>query len=247
MPPEPLGRDEIHLWYVFTAHAGAGRLRACEELLSEEEQAERQRFLVERPRQQHLLARALVRTTLSRYADVSPREWRFARSRFGKPAVAAPAGVPLRFNVSHSHGVVACAVSREWEIGVDVEDAGRDLDWLGLARWFAAEEQTRLRELPAADRRLAFFELWTLKEAYVKARGEGMSMPLSTFAFRTGPGGVEFAPPPDDDPAAWHFEQFWIGPRHRGALAVRRPPGQAVRLLLREADLLGDCSRGLLS
>ena len=92
-------------------------------------------------------------------------------------------------------------------------------------RFFAAEEVTDLRGLPPADQQRVFFDYWTLKEAYIKARGFGLALPLGDFAFKLNPPGppaIAFAPSLDDDPSTWQFMQDWPTPQHRLGLAVRR-------------------------
>lgn len=181
---------------------------------SEQAEAERRRF----GREETLLARVLARAALSHAAGgVPPGDWQFARSRHGKPYVVGPRP-EWRFNVSHSDGVVACAVSDRYDVGVDVERRDRVNDLLGIARrYFAAAEVAQL----TGDARRRFFEIWTLKEAYVKARGDGLTLPLDRFAFT--PSGetaaVKFAAGFHGGAAAWTFVLKDLG-GHQLAVAV---------------------------
>ncbi len=122
---------------------------------------------------------------LSRYADVAPRDWPFRIDEHGRPELAArPAGTPdLRFNVSHTNGLVACAVTVGREVGVDVEHTGRRLVHDVAERFFSPREVADLRACPAADQPVVFFDYWTLKESYIKARGLGLALPLRQFSF----------------------------------------------------------------
>ena len=196
-------------------------------LLSADEHARMARLVFERDRLRFLLTRALVRTMLSRYAGVAPQDWTFVANVHGRPELLdRPAGVPdLRFNISHTEGLIACAVTIGREVGVDVEHVGRRLTHDVPARFFAPREVADLNALPEPERDRIFFDYWTLKEAYIKARGFGLALPLGDFAFRLNPPNppqITFEPSLDDDPATWQFLQGWPTTNHRLALAIRR-------------------------
>jgi len=171
-----------------------------------------------------------VRTMLSRYASVRPAGWSFIANVHGRPEILdRPKGVPdLRFNLSHTEGLIACAVTIGREVGVDVEHVGRRLTHDVAGRFFAPREVDDLKALPDDQQHLAFFDYWTLKEAYIKARGFGLALPLADFAFKLSPPAppqIAFEPSLDDDPATWQFFQDWPTPQHRLGLAVRRERG----------------------
>lgn len=171
---------EIHLHIVDDSEVAD--LDACRAVMSADEHARSDRFHFERDRRRFAVTRGLLRFTLSLYVpDSRPDAWRFGRNRHGRPAIAGDGGGGLDFNLSHTAGRAVLAVSRLRSVGVDVEWRGRSLAAADLAaRFFAAEEAAALPTEPAArDRR--FFELWTLKEAYVKALGKGLSIPLDSF------------------------------------------------------------------
>lgn len=196
-------------------------------LLSPDEHARMARLVFERDRRRFLLTRALVRTMLSRYAPVRPAEWTFIANTHGRPEILdRPAGVPdLRFNLSHTDGLIACAVTIGREVGVDVEHIGRRVVHDVAGRFFAPSEVTALKALPEAEQHRVFFDYWTLKEAYIKARGFGLALPLADFAFTLDPPrppAIAFEPTLDDDPTTWQFAQDWPTPVHRLGLAVRR-------------------------
>jgi len=219
--------DEVHLWYAFEHDAREPALVAAYDALqTDDERARQARFVRAEDRALHRLTRALQRTVLSRYAPVPPRAWQFVRDAYDKPAVSGPPGVAWpRFNLSHSGGLVACAVTTGGApIGVDVELASRSIDLEQLAdRFFAPREAAALRALPQAERLARFFAYWTLKEAYIKACGQGLSIPLDQFAFQLEHGGitVAFDPRLADDPAAWQFGLYRASDDHHAAVAAR--------------------------
>jgi len=244
-------RHEVHLWYVLPDRlADDGLLTAYRALLSPDEWARNQRFVFPNGRHEHLVTRALVRTTLSAYQpSVDPRAWRFTANPFGRPEIAGPICRPaLRFNVSHTDGVIVCLVAADREIGVDVEDTARDnIGGVEIAdHFFSPAEVAALRALPDANQRDRFFEYWTLKESYIKARGLGLQVPLDQFSFHLGPPTgedtdseaaarsretpqpirISFGPGIDDDPTTWQFALHQLTPRHRLAIAVRRQPDE---------------------
>jgi 4'-phosphopantetheinyl transferase len=206
------------------ADVGAALKERYAALLDTDEQARWRRFRVDGARDQYLIGRALLRTTLSRHADVAPTAWRFETNAYGCPFVAAPVACrDLRFNLSHTDGLVACAVTRRGEVGIDVENTDREVDPLALAPTvFAPAEIADLAAMPAAGQRERFFSYWTLKESYIKARGMGLSLPLDGFWFDLGSGAprIRFAATCPDRPGRWHFEQHQPTPHHKLALAV---------------------------
>jgi 4'-phosphopantetheinyl transferase len=239
-----LGPGEVHLWYVRHESIQDPRLLAAyQALMTAAERERHDRFVFAKDRHQFLVTRALVRTTLSRYAQIAPADWRFVCNKYGKPRiepVKTPGHEPdtwhgLSFNLSNTHGVIACAVTSGCdELGVDVEDTSRPGETLEIAdRFFSPVEVKALRALPAARQRQRFFAYWTLKEAYIKARGMGLSIPLDQFSFHLDGDkgiGVSFDPRLGDDPGQWQFELFRASECHLMALALRRGgAGLAVR------------------
>ena len=162
---------------------------------------------------------------------------------FGKPMLHEPVGDPhLHFNLSHSHGVVVCAAALGRQVGIDVEDGARRMECLDLAeRYFAPAEVAHLRGLNGDHRQAAFFAIWTLKEAFVKATGHGLSFPLDTFAFELDRDRLLRFHPPVSLPGRWRFFQFEPTARHRGARAVECN-GVDVRVVMRDWR---ECVRGL--
>jgi 4'-phosphopantetheinyl transferase len=221
----PLNAVHVDLVHTDSAEASAQR-DAYLALMSVDEHERMARLIFERDRRRFLLTRALVRTMLSRYGRVAPAGWKFIENVHGRPELAdRPAGVPdLRFNISHTEGLIACAVTIGREVGVDVEHIGRRLTHDVAGRFFAPAEVDALAKLPAEEQHRVFFDYWTLKEAYIKARGFGLALPLADFAFTLAPPAptITFEPALEDDPATWQFYQDWPTPQHRLGLAVRR-------------------------
>ena len=222
----PLNAVHVDLVHTDNADAWANR-EAYLALMSPDEHERMARLIFERDRRRFLLTRALVRTMLSRYTHVPPAGWKFIENIHGRPEILErPAGVPdLRFNISHTDGLIACAVTIGREVGVDVEHIGRRLTHDVAGRFFAPKEVNDLSKLPEDEQRRVFFDYWTLKEAYIKARGFGLALPLADFSFTLSPPSpprIAFEPSLDDDPGSWQFAQDWPTPQHRLGLAVRR-------------------------
>lgn len=218
-----LPENEVHLYWLESETAAVGEQWLG--LLSAEERARHSRFLFEKDRRIFLLAHAMARLALARYTGGDPASLEFDVNPYGKPFLCARAGAPCPgFNLSHTHGMVALAIGREPDVGVDVEDTARAGDWARLAgNVFTEEERAGLGRLPPAERQRRFYELWTLKEAYIKARGMGLSIPLDGFSMRMparGPIGIQFGASVADDAAGWQFEMFAIA-TFRLALAIR--------------------------
>jgi 4'-phosphopantetheinyl transferase len=156
---------------------------------------------------------------------------RFASDAHGKPILQPGAhSKRLHFNLTHSRGAIALAVSGGREVGIDVEEQHRSVDHLALAeRFFAPAEYQYLRTLAADHMPRAFFAIWTLKEAFVKGLGRGISFPLDAFCFDLeGHRFVSFRPLADFVSCDWLFQQFELSERHCGAIAVQHVDGTAV-------------------
>ena len=203
------------------------------------------RFRFEKDRRLHLVARALVRTTLSRYASLEPGDWSFVANRHGRPEIEAASGTPpLRFNLSHTKGIVICGVALDRDIGVDVENHDRAGEKMDIAkRFFSASEYADLARIPEPKRNERFFHYWTLKESFIKAHGKGLSLPLDQFTFHLTddhPLRISFDPRLGGDPGQW---QFWLMmPTARCSMAVSlfKGPGPNSRLTMRKVVPLKD-------
>ncbi|HEX4149214.1 MAG TPA: 4'-phosphopantetheinyl transferase superfamily protein [Pirellulales bacterium] len=235
----PLGDDEVHLWHLDPDTVGdPSILDSYRRLLSADERERHGRFRVAGVRHQFLVTRGMVRTILSSYGPLEPAAWQFQCNEFGRPELANfPGPRLLRFNLSHSHGSIVCGVVWNRDLGVDVEYIDRRSGGPHLARrFFAPREVDDLLALPLAEQRSAFFDYWTLKESYIKARGKGLAIPLDKFGFvlrRGQPIRIECHAELCDDPGRWQFMQVDLSPRHRLALAVERVSGADCCLVMR--------------
>ena len=216
--------------YVLTVRQDAPEVRARLDqyrgLLSADERAREGRFYFDADKERFVIGRALVRLQLSRYLGGDPRQWSFVTNEHGRPELVAPGErAPLGFNVSHTRGMVACALAATHDVGVDVECVDRALTHDVAHRFFAPSEVSALHALPIAEQPRAFFDYWTLKEAYIKARGMGLAIPLGDFAFVLRPPAapaITFVDGFDDDPGRWQFWQAWPTAHHRLGRAVER-------------------------
>jgi 4'-phosphopantetheinyl transferase len=206
------------------------------------------RYLAPEAAQTFLAARVLLRSILSSYVGLEPEAWRFEANPWGRPRIANP-GTPsgLFFNLSHKPGFVACLVGSGRDLGVDVEDLSVNRPHLFqiVERFFSPSEAAGLRALPAERQAQRFYELWTLKEAYIKARGLGLSLGLSRFSFSVEGDRalVRFDPGFDDDPGTWDFRLFRLRSPHLISTAVRRLEGGSTPIEF--ADAAGIVARAL--
>lgn len=232
--------SRIDLWCAFVSEVRDEALWSrYEALLSPEERARQARFRFARDRRRHLLTRAAVRCVLSRYAPPTPAEWAFATDVGGRPRIVGPGPLPpIDFNISHADDLIAVVVSDAARVGVDVENfAARDADIDGLHRYFTPSESASLLELPPQGRRLRFFELWTLKESYLKARGVGLAISLGAFGFDLSTARsvrLSIDPALGDSPERWRLWQLRLRSDYMAALCAERSEGRPVRIRARE-------------
>jgi 4'-phosphopantetheinyl transferase len=235
--PLPLDGKTVDVWLVASDAIGDDLLHRYQALLAPAERERWQRFLVRGAAIQYLVGRALLRTSLSRYTRVPANAWVFETNAYGCPYLAPPlARHSLRFNLSHTGGLVACAISRGGDVGVDVENVTRDVDPLALAPTvFAVPEIADIEAAAPTERRQRFFAYWTLKEAYIKARGMGVSLALDGFWFDLDrdPPRIHFGERCPDRPERWHFSRCRPTPAHALAVATAPASGAEPRLCLR--------------
>jgi 4'-phosphopantetheinyl transferase len=177
--PGELREAVVHLWERHL-DATSTELSACHELLSTEEKERAQRFRVDRPRNVFVLTRGTLRRVLAHYLKREPEGIRFGYEAQGKPFLVGAGS--LSFNVSHTDGLALIGIVRGRRIGVDVEKVNGDTEVRKLAeRFFSGRERRDLTRLRGNALREAFFRVWTRKEAYIKATGEGLGLPLDQF------------------------------------------------------------------
>lgn len=218
--------DVLVRWAPVGKPPAAAERRALTALLSASERARLERFAFDEDAWHYLVAHALLRRTLARCAPVAPEAWSFRNSPGGRPEIEAPGlARRLRFSLSHTQGLVACAVCLDHPVGVDAEAIADEVMGEAVAaRILAPAETTALEGLTALERRRRLFELWTLKEASLKATGDGLAVPPAALSFDlagAAPPRVAFAPDVADDPAAWRFHLAAPGSEHVLAVAVR--------------------------
>lgn len=217
---------------------------ALSALLPEEEQARARRFHFRRDWESYTAAHALLRGTLSLLAaaaghPVAPPDWRFSVGDHGKPEPILPEGAPpFRVNLSHTRGLAAVAVALDREVGVDVEWLDRTNLTIDLAdRFFAPAECEQLVGLDPEAEKDALFAFWTLKEAYIKAVGMGLALPLGAFAYTLDPLSIAFDARIQDEPAHWFFRRLRPTEGHVLGLALRHEAPERATLDAAPAEL----------
>jgi 4'-phosphopantetheinyl transferase len=220
-PAPRLRADEVHVWWAALDHP-EDVVRAWRGLLSADEAARADRFHFPRDRGRFIAGRAVLRILLSGYLHCDPAGLRFGYNAHGKPALAGAEG--LEFNLAHSHGLALYAVTSGRAVGIDVEHIREDLAGAEIAeRFFSRAENAVLRDLPAGQRREAFFRCWTRKEAYLKATGRGLSVALDSFDVSLAPTAAPALLAVRDDPGEvkrWCFRNVDPAPGYVGAVAV---------------------------
>jgi 4'-phosphopantetheinyl transferase len=238
----PLTSAEIHLWLAFFDEITDQRLHsAYRDLLNAAEQDQERRFYFARDRHRYLVTRALVRTVLSAYLSLGPRDWIFSTNAYGRPEIvnAQARNAGVSFNISHTHSLIVLGVTRQRALGVDVENVrGREVALEVAGRYFAPREVAALTAAPPDQQQSRLFEYWTFKEAYLKARGIGLSLPLDKFSFHyPDDRAVELEIDPElaDDSARWQFWQFRPMPEYLVAICAERVGARSPSLIVRQA------------
>jgi 4'-phosphopantetheinyl transferase len=228
-PPQELrlGRDEIHLWRA-SLRQPAEVIADLRRSLSSDEQARAGRYHFEEHRTHFTVARGILRAILGRYVKLPPAEIRFRYGPFGKPALAAECArnCRLHFNLGHSEGLALYAVSWGLAVGVDLELVRPALAGYEVAeRFFAPPELDALSALPPEGQTEAFFNCWTRKEAFIKATGLGLSLPLDRFVVSVAPGEPAALRSINGNPrlaARWTLRDLIPTAGYVGALAAAR-------------------------
>lgn len=234
-----LSSNRVAVWWLSLDEIQDMDWGKLDSLLIEEERERSERFHFDRDRLVYVAAHAACRGLLSYCLGGSPLSWRFSVEDHGKPELVCSPGQPrYRVNISHTRGLAAVALSQEHDIGVDVEWRQRNAPADQLARrMFAESERLRVEAAAGAEKLDLFLGFWTLKEAYVKAIGKGLSQPLDAFAFDLETHEISFRDSLADRPANWHFERYRPGPDYLMALAVRHPDKSSLIVDARPAPL----------
>lgn len=227
LPPTDLtlADDELHVWRATLelSSAQVQQLRGC---LTADELGRAERFHFEKDRRHFIAGRGLLRTILGRYLKVAPGQLRFYYTYYGKPLLTPEfAQYKLNFNLSHCDGLALYAVTRNREIGVDLERIRTNFEYEEIGkRFFSPREVAVLRTMQADMKAETFFNCWTRKEAYIKAQGQGLSMPLDSFDVSLVPGEPAMLLATREDPqeaSRWSLEALMPAHGYAGALAVK--------------------------
>jgi 4'-phosphopantetheinyl transferase len=225
-----LVHDDVHIWSASLEQPAEYREKLFL-LLSFDERTRVERFYFEKDRNRYIIGRGLLRILLGGYLGLNPSTIQFTYGAYGKPALAEEVhGRALEFNVSHSNDMAVYIFTWDQPVGIDIEyiHSMKDMDDFAL-RFFTPDECALIRSLPMAQKQKTFFKLWTCKEAYLKAYGSGLTVPLNqvevsfateeTASFTSIGGDREQA-------ARWYLDIFNPVPGYQAALAVERQNGQ---------------------
>ena len=231
--------DQVHVWYRLTESLRQPALATARALLSSEERSRYDGFRLACDRRDYAAAHALLRTSLSCYSEIDPQAWAFEAGGHGKPELPVRDGLRVRltFSLSHARGIVACAIAPGANVGIDVERTDLTFDYSSIAsRYLAPHEIVQLHRCRPQDRSARFVELWTLKEAYVKATGSGLSLALSRFGFQIEGDQIHFTPPGNAVAGAWQFALFAPEPHYRMGVAIACRDSRVWKITAQSSD-----------
>ncbi|MBT6434591.1 MAG: 4'-phosphopantetheinyl transferase superfamily protein [Deltaproteobacteria bacterium] len=239
-----LDAQTVHLWWATDRGLDSNTLKqAYFHQLTTQEKERYQRFMFQKDSDLYLLTRALCRKVLSKYVATPPSSWLFETNSYGKPSVSYPeAGQYLEFNLTNTPGLVACMVSDRYHVGVDAEAFERQSTTLDIAkRFFSKREFAELQTHGPDALTKRFFHYWTLKEAYIKVRGMGMSIPLADFSMvENDEMGIEVVHHTEGEHTQyhWHFEQCQLEEKYLLGMSVRLPEVMKPQIIIREMPLI---------
>jgi 4'-phosphopantetheinyl transferase len=221
-----LSKDEVH---VFSASLKQPlwRLQQLAKILSPDEQLRANNFYFEKDRWRFIVCRGILRIILGRYLDIEPSQIQFSYGVHSKPALLETSrnSSTLQFNLSHSQELALYAFTLSRQVGIDLEYIRPIDDIDSLAKhFFSEQEYTVLRKLPESERQIAFFNCWTRKEAYIKATGQGLSLPLNQFEVSLIPGDPAMLLRTFTDSkeaSLWSLQELTPDPEYIAALAVQ--------------------------
>jgi len=227
IPPAKLvlGKDEVHVWRAQLEVPSSCLANICE-ILSADERVRADSFFFEKHRQNFLVSHGFLRAILAYYVDCAPDRLQFRYTNSGKPFLAAPSSAArLSFNLSHSGSLAVYAITIERAIGVDLEQIRSEIDTEEIARqFFSISESSCLQSISSDFRVNAFFDCWTRKEAFIKAHGAGLSIPLDQFDVTLSPGEpaqlleVRWE---RDEAARWSLRAIDVAKGYAAAFAVK--------------------------
>jgi 4'-phosphopantetheinyl transferase len=221
-PPDVLNLQSQHVdvWRIHL-DLGLDSVKSFESTLSADESQRASRFHLDKDRQHFIISHFSLRDVLGRYLNLEPAELGFSIDQYGKPSLLKH---KLEFNLSHSGSFALVAVTQSRIIGVDVERMREGISSLSIARqYFSPAEIAELETVPAEQKETAFFACWTRKEAFIKAKGLGLSLPLDSFDVSLTPDEpsiLRAVRPQPQEATRWTLLSLDVAPRHAGAMAV---------------------------
>lgn len=235
-----LSHNDIHVWHVKCSSIPSSNLDDnYGALITKDELARNARYRFKKDRDTNIVSRILIRSILSRYLDVQALDLRFDVDSHGKPWVSVPS-TQLNFNLSHSHDYVVLVVALSRKVGIDIEYTSHKRDVINIARnYFSSFEVEELSRLPSDEQINRFYDYWTLKEAYLKARGEGLTIPLDQFGFKVNDYNqvdITFTHQFSDKAKDWEFCLFRPDNDYRMALAVQHKENYSPNIELFESS-----------
>lgn len=231
---------QLHVWQI-GLNMEKDRWQSLIPLLADDELAKAQCFHFDKHRRRYVVGRAALRILLGQYLSHSPAHFAFAYNKQGKPRLAAN-NKGINFNLSHTGDMMIVGMVLDKEIGVDIEAVTRKTDYMAIAqRWFSTQECRALQALPESQRTEAFFRIWCRKEAYIKARGEGLSHTLQHFSVTTDKHKPRLIEHLDDDreTARWILFDLDLGDDYSAAVAVESSSWQIDRYRLEISPAIG--------
>lgn len=233
-------QDEAHVWLIEPESIrDPSVLKYIRSILDSNERKRLDRFHFPDDGHSYLVSHALLRSVLSQYANVSPSDWRFGQGQHGRPEIIPDNLTRLRFNLTHTAGLAACIVTFDDDCGIDAEKIRNRRDPLGIAkRMFSAPELDQLIQCDGQAFLEYFYEHWTLREAYVKARGIGISFPTRELRFRVEDQGtrINLDNMIEERESNWNFKLMRPHPAHIVAVALRNTTGADKRIRIHNFD-----------
>jgi 4'-phosphopantetheinyl transferase len=240
IPKIPLRMENVDVWMVSIADVpDSCCMEGYKTVLTADERRLHEKFRFPKDRRRYLITRLLARYVLSHYVPLTPDRLSFKKTVQGRPYLADLPGLSsaIDFNISHSNALVIMAVASDRAVGVDVEDVQPNVALDIAENFFSGFEVAQLRSLPAVLQARRFFELWTLKESYVKAKGEGLAIPLDTFGFDLSFADritADFNASLEKSPSRWRFWQWQLSSGTAAALCVENRADIEVQITVRQ-------------
>ena len=232
--------SEAHVWLITPESVyDLAILKHCHNILDANEREKFSRFVHSDDRHCYLVSHALVRSVLSCYAEIAPSDWSFSQGKHGRPEIISDARTRLRFNLTHTSGLAACIVTLDDDCGIDAERLRHRSDPLGVAkRMFSTPELEQLKQHAGQAFLEYFYERWTLREAYVKALGIGISFPTHQLCFSVDNeiATVKFDHTIDDCDRNWNFQLIRPDAEHIVALALHNTSGKNKYIRIHQFD-----------